>query len=176
MKGVCICAMCLLCVCVMCYVVCVCVCTWCVMCVVYIWWVWQCVERRGVEVVCVRYVCVPAQTHIWKVPHHMSWQDGPSVMAMKKERVHCHCTYFSVLWVIADSCPDALMSESCSSFPAGPLKKKWCNFYSNSSTRDPFLRSLIWGWCYFAISSPILETFLIKCMIVRNIFFMKLPT
>ena len=79
----------------------------------------------------------------------LAWQEG------RRERSSFPLDTFSVLWIfIIDSCTDVLISESCFSFPARPFKRKWCNFYSNSSTRDLFLRNLIWGQCLI-LQSPL---------------------
>lgn len=150
MKGVCIYVLYSLvkCVCVCGVCVCVHMVSLCVLCGVYVWWVWRCAERRCCGwCVCEVCMCACTDAHLEGLSSQglAKWTSCNGIrMEMTRERVHCHCTYFSVPWVlITDSCPDVLMFESCSSFPAGPLKWKWCNFYSNSSTRDPFLRSLI---------------------------------
>lgn len=59
-----------------------------------------------------------------------------------------HRTLFNVLWIfLTASCTDVLISASRFSFHARPWERKWCDFSSNSNTRELFLRSLFWGQC-----------------------------
>lgn len=98
-------------------------------------------------IVCVYKLCVYLQSHtVGRFPVTLSTglvlRNGTG---MEGRGGHSHCAHFSVLWVpISNSCADVLISESCLSFHARPLERKWCNFYSNSNTSNLFLANLIW--------------------------------
>lgn len=115
-------------------------CTWC-MCMMYVCSVWPCTDTLGRA----RTAGLAESASVIG----LAWKEG------RRERSSFPLDTFSVLWIfIIDSCTDVLISESCFSFPARPFKRKWCNFYSNSSTRDLFLRNLIWGQCLI-LQSPL---------------------
>lgn len=167
--------------------VCVCgVCTvcilWCIysiVCVVLVQCVWC------VCIVCVYKLCVYLQRHtVGRFPVTLSTGlvlgNGTG---MEGRGGHSHCAHFSVLWVpISNSCANVMISESCLSFHARPLERKWCNFYLNSNTSDLFLVNLIWRQHLILQSlppapppnpGPMAEAFPIKGVIVRDIHFIK---
>ena len=113
---------------------------------------------------------VSAQTHTWKVSQPTGWQSGRWVLGREwkwrgKELTVSHCALFRVLWVLS--------SESCPSFHARPLNRKWCDFYSNSSTRDLFLQRLSVWFCHL---SPRVRDLPNKGSDCQKHLFHKLPT